>query len=250
METKDIQLNNRKELYNLRDRFLENPNIDEHSKHTNLNLFMKIGPLAKLLYLEELYQHLEKVPGNIYEFGCYLGTNLAMFLNLRAIHEPFNNQRLIIGFDSFDGYMGLTEKETKIEMLKSYTTPKNHAQFLEEVLNYHQSSNAIPHLPAWKLIKGDVLETVPEYFKGNFGEVVALAYLDLATYKPTTTVLNNIRYRLVPGSVVVIDEVNYTEYPGASQAFREWAAIYGVKYSIHTSKYLKERTYCIINAIY
>ena len=42
--------------------------------------------------------------GALIEFGTWRGQNLVLLENLRAIHEPFNKQRTIIGFDTFAGY--------------------------------------------------------------------------------------------------------------------------------------------------
>jgi hypothetical protein len=40
------------------------------------------------------------------EFGTWYGQNLVLLENLRAILEPFNKQRRIVGFDTFTGYPG------------------------------------------------------------------------------------------------------------------------------------------------
>lgn len=65
--------------------------------------------------------------------------------------------------------------------------------------------------PGVRLVKGWVQDTVPGWLAENEGPV-AFAHLDLDTYTPTRFVLDALRPRLVPGSVLVFDELY--GYPG------------------------------------
>src|SRR5262245_10293245 len=67
----------------------------------NLGLYMRSSVLAKTLYVNELYQKIVNIPGAIMEFGVWWGTNLALFESLRAIYEPYNHARKVVGFDTF-----------------------------------------------------------------------------------------------------------------------------------------------------
>src|SRR5689334_17724305 len=71
---------------------------------TNLGLYMRSSVLAKLLYVNELYEHIIDVPGAVMEFGVWWGQNLCLFESLRAVYEPYNHARKVIGFDTFEGY--------------------------------------------------------------------------------------------------------------------------------------------------
>src|SRR3990167_2269400 len=68
----------------------------------NLGLFTRSSLLVKYLALQDIYQRFINLPGLIVEFGTWRGQNLALLENLRAINEPFNKQRHIIGFDTFE----------------------------------------------------------------------------------------------------------------------------------------------------
>src|SRR5262245_42075895 len=70
----------------------------------NLGLFVRSSLLVKFLVLDDLYRRFVNIPGALFEFGTWRGQNLVLLENLRAIHEPFNKQRTIVGFDTFDGY--------------------------------------------------------------------------------------------------------------------------------------------------
>src|ERR1700736_4440216 len=72
----------------------------------NLGLYTRSSLLVKFLVLHEIYKRVKDIPGALIEFGVWWGQNLVLFENLRAIHEPFNKQRRIVGFDTFEGYRG------------------------------------------------------------------------------------------------------------------------------------------------
>src|SRR5438105_2659763 len=78
---------------------------------TNLGLYLRSTVIAKLLYLNELYEQILPLPGVIMEFGCWWGANLALFSSLRAVHEPYNYTRRVVGFDSFTGYKSISDKD-------------------------------------------------------------------------------------------------------------------------------------------
>src|SRR5258708_39967591 len=59
----------------------------------NLGLYMRSTVVAKLLYVNELYQQIVRLPGVIMEFGVWWRQHLALFESLRAVHEPYNHSR-------------------------------------------------------------------------------------------------------------------------------------------------------------
>src|SRR5262249_10959040 len=110
---------------------------------SNLGLYMRSSLLAKLLVIDELYRRILSVPGAIVEFGVWWGQNLVLFENLRAIHEPFNKQRKILGFDTFSGYRGFSETDRKGEVFRedSYAASEQYASHLKELLSAHEKNN-------------------------------------------------------------------------------------------------------------
>jgi hypothetical protein len=82
----------RRELYRL---FKERPMKDEYLL-VNLSMFMRSGTLAKLLFLNEMYQKILELPGIVCEFGVWMGASTIALENLRAVYEPYNYQRRIV----------------------------------------------------------------------------------------------------------------------------------------------------------
>jgi Macrocin-O-methyltransferase (TylF) len=189
----------------------------------NLGLYVRSSLLVKFLVLNDLYLRFKSVPGVLMEFGTWWGQNLVLLENLRAIHEPFNKQRTIIGFDTFSGY----PKDSDIspdatQNYAGYKTIKDYAGYLAELLKIHEGNNAFGHnRGGHKLIQGDVEQTAPRYFSDHPETVVAFAYFDMGPYKPTISALRALKPNLVPGSVLLFDELTWAGAPGEAIAFKE-----------------------------
>lgn len=235
------QMSNRKKLNNL---FQNSPMPIEHLM-INLGLYMRSSVLAKTLYINELYEKIVHLPGSIMEFGSWYGTNLALFESLRAIYDPYNYTRKVIGFDTYDGYENLSTNDGKSELVQEgqYSIPENYIDYLKEVLDFHQKENVLHHIKKYELIKGDATKSVYEYLEKNQHTMISLAYFDMQLYEPTKKCLEAIKPYLVSGAIIAMDEINNDNYPGETIAFRE---VFGLgNYEIHKSRYLPDRSYII-----
>ena len=93
----ESEIENRAQFANA---FRERP-LPEAELFRNLGLYINRIGLMRILFMTEMYQQILDVHGVAMEFGCRWGQNLALFVNLRGILEPFNVSRRIIGFDTF-----------------------------------------------------------------------------------------------------------------------------------------------------
>jgi len=195
----------------------------------NLGLYARSSLLVKFLVMNQLYERIKNIPGHILELGVWWGQNMVLLENLRAIHEPFNKQRKIIGFDTFSGYPQVdngcsNDKDNSSRVLSGgyYSTPQEYKIYLENLIKTHELNNILGHQNGGhQLIEGDVSETVPEYFVKQPQTMVALAYLDIGLYQPTLNALQAIKPHLMPGSVILLDELTWAESPGEAIAFKE-----------------------------
>jgi hypothetical protein len=229
----------------LRHLFDTRPFPDEYLL-TNFGLFARASALAKVFFLHEAYQRIRNIPGDIYVFGVWLGQDVVLFESMRAMLEPYNASRKIIGFDTFEGYTSISDADKVSEVIKpeGYTVHPSYEQYLEELLAYHRSENAMGHAVTHRLVQGDITKTAAEYVGNHPESMVALAYFDLALYEPTIAALNSITDRLMPGSLIVLDELNDPRYPGETVAFREWAQ--NRAYGIQRSEVLPDRTFITV----
>ena len=210
---------------------------------TNFGLYLRSSGLVKYLVLNDLYLRIRDIPGAIVEFGCWYGQNLIVFENLRAIYEPFNKTRQIIGFDTFSGYASHSSKDGEVDGIfaeGNFSAAPDYAQYLRGLLEVHEGNNVLGHLRGMhKIVEGDVSVTATTYFKEHPETSVALAYLDMGLYEPTKAALLAIKPCLLPGSVIVLDEFTWASAKGEAIAFRE---VFGREgYRIEQSRYTPMR---------
>jgi hypothetical protein len=221
--------------------------INDDELLTNLTLYMRSGPLAKLLFINEIYQEILPIPGCILEFGSYLGATTVLFENLRAVYEPYNHLRRIYSFDTFGGYQldesseDIGEEFSEIIKQEIYTTPPGYEKYLAKILEMHEKENVMGHISKHKVVCGKTEETFPRILDTEPQMLVSLAYFDLALYGPTSNALKLLMPRLLPGSIIVFDELGHPSYPGETVAFLE--EFQGVSYEIKRSKILSDRSF-------
>jgi len=228
------QLAFRKQLEKL---FAESP-LSREDLLFNLGLFTRSSLLVKFLVMNDIYERIKDIPGALMEFGVWWGQNLVLLENLRAIHEPFNKQRIIVGFDTFSGYANFSEKDVQSDVMtdKTYATPGGYKDYLTSLLAVHEGSNAFGHLRGnHRLVDGDAEVTVPRYFKDHPETIVAMAFFDIGVYRPTKAALEAIVPALVPGSVIVFDELTWPGAPGEAIAFKE--VLGGTRFKIEKSRF-------------
>jgi hypothetical protein len=212
----------------------------------NLPLYMRSSIVAKLLWVNELYEMIAPVPGAIMEFGVWWGANLALFESLRAVHEPYNYNRRIVGFDTFSGYPEAQPEDGDDPLVHrgAYSVGASHPAYLDELLACHERENPMAHIRKHELVAGDATATIQGYLEAHPETIVALAYFDMQLYEPTKACLEAIRPHLTKGSVLAMDELNAAEFPGETVAYRE---VLGLdRYALRRSRFLPDRTYVIV----
>jgi hypothetical protein len=228
------QLRFRTRLWEMRSK---NP-LPEPELERNPMLWVRSSLLARTLAMSDVYRMIVDVPGSVLDLGCWWGQNSVLFENLRAIFEPFNKQRRILSFDSFEGYVGWSKQDQKSDVFNqnTYATGAGYDQFLRELLETHEGNNNLGHQRGiHEVIKGDATRTVPDYLAKNPETIIALAAFDLGLYEPTKAVLQAIRPHLVPGSVLLMIHLTRKDLKGDGRAFLE--AMKGVKYKLHKYPY-------------
>ncbi len=214
------QLEARKALYAA----FESYEAPKDEKERSLSLFLRGSQLARIIAINEIYQQIIDIPGNIMDFGTWRGSTAILCENNRAIYEPLNFQRHIYAFDTFDGYKGFAENEAKVSNISNgtYSLENNYKERLEELLIIHEQNNAMGHInKKHHVIKGDVLETLPNILYENKGLTLSLIFIDLNCFKPTHEVINLILPRLLVGGIIAIWQFSRLEIQSESQVFLE-----------------------------
>jgi len=58
----------------------------------------------------------------------------------------------------------------------------------------------------FELVKGDILQTLPEYLKAHKELKISLLHIDIDVYEPAKIILELCYDRLVPGGILVLDD--------------------------------------------
>ena len=186
--------------------------------------YLRRQSLAKILWWEHLYRQIVDVPGCILEFGVHYGTSMSTLISLRGIFEPYNYQRDIVGFDTFQGFSNIHDEDQSDQFAwraGDYSTPQGFAEHLAEVLRIQEGMSPLAHIRKHELIIGDASTTFPDWLSRHPEQVIALLILDMDVYEPTRDVLHAAQPRLTKGSIVVLDELASKAFPGETKAFME-----------------------------
>ena len=189
----------------------------------NLGLFLTSKNLSRILFFYELYKKIVHSHGIIVEFGVRWGQTLSLMSALRGIFEPFNRHRKIVGFDTFEGFKGLSEKDGTLCTCRdgSFSVSRGYADYLERILLMQERLNPMSHLKRYELVKGDAVETVPAYLTSHPETIISLAIFDFDIYEPTRAALTAVRPHLCKGSILVFDELCDDIFPGETIALQE-----------------------------
>lgn len=237
------QAKNRQDLVDL---FNNNP-LPEAELMRNLGLFLNPADLRKFLFMNDLYQRNKGIHGVIMEFGVRWGQNLSLLQSLRSIYEPFNYSRRIVGFDTWEGFPSVHEKDGKSTSVQEggYSVSKNYEQYLEKLLVAQEKESPLGHMRKFELIKGDASVELEKYLKLHPETIISLAYFDFDIYEPTKKCLELIKPHLTKGSVIAFDELNQPLFPGETVALRE---AFGLdRFSIQRSPYSHYQSFVIVD---
>lgn len=227
------EVDQRKKFFEL---YEKNP-IPAEEQLANISLFQKRQDLMKVLFFNELYQDIVNTHGIIVEFGCRWGQNLTTLSKLRSIHEPYNYNRKILGFDTFSGFKNVRDKdgEDKIISEGAFSTTENYEGYLEEVLEYHENESPLQHIRKFEVIKGDAVVQLEKYLGEHPETIIAFAWFDFDIFDPTFKCLKLISKHLSRGSIIGFDELNDPKFPGETLALQEVLGVSEVR--IQRNKY-------------
>jgi hypothetical protein len=160
--------------------------------------------------------------GHVMEFGVYQG------LTLKIISDHFLNQT-VWGFDSFEGLPETWFIKSQVGARRAQQPPGKFAldkQELQVLINQFAKRKV-------KLIPGWFNQTIGPWMNDNPG-VVSFLHIDCDLYSSTLDILTLLNDRIVPGTVIVFDEM----YPwndiesydlwaqGEFRALGEWVGNY------------------------
>ena len=168
----------------------------------------------------ELFKKVLDVSGAIVECGVHRANSLMCYYHLSSILEPYNINRQIIGFDSFEGFKSLSDKDDSRLQNTGYSQT-NYERILEWI-KLHDQNRAVSHISRVEMIKGDAVFTIPEFVKSNPHLIIAMLYIDFDIYSPTCAAIKHLLPLVPKGGIVCFDELNCKKWAGETIAFKEY----------------------------
>ena len=208
--------------------YFEGSPLPTSLKLSNFAKYIRRQDLSRFLAKNELFKLQIDVPGVIVECGCYAGGGLMTYAQLSSIYEPYNHQRRIYGFDTFEGFPSTSEKDANADSATAKGDLYVHQNIIEEVqdsIRIHDGNRALSHIPKTELVVGDAGITIPKFIRDNPHVVVSLLYLDFDLYEPTKVALQHFVDRMPKGAILAFDEINAHKYPGETLALLECIGI-------------------------
>lgn len=210
----------RKEIF---DRIFDYPGTPEETERS-LGLFLRGSLLARIFAIQEVYKLILNKPGLILDVGTWRGQTAVLCENLRSIYEPLNFSRKVIAFDTFEGYLGFGEKDkpTEIHQDGTYSLGAlNYSKYLSDLIVLHEKANAMGHnFGKHSIVKGDCRDTIKDFFSMNVNAFVALAFLDVNSYSPTSEAIADIWPKLIPGGFLAIWQLTRDVIPAEGHVYR------------------------------
>ncbi|MDP2168342.1 MAG: TylF/MycF/NovP-related O-methyltransferase [Thermodesulfovibrionales bacterium] len=199
-------------------------------KLDNFLKYIRRQRLTRLLSLYEIFKRALPVKGSIIECGVYKGFGLMAWANMSAVLEPANLTRRIYGFDTFEGFPEIGEKDMNpvINIERGQLCSSSYEE-LSELIKIYDSNRFLGHVGKVRLIKGDVTKTIPEFISENRHLVVSLLFLDMDLYEPTRVAIENFFPRMPKGAIIAFDELDNPIWPGETVALMETIGINKLK---------------------
>lgn len=200
-----------------------NSPIPEDAILDHLEVFLRPQRIGEIVAISELYRKVLPVHGAIMEFGVRWGRHMSLFCSLRAVFEPTNFYRPIVGFDSFEGLRGSGPFDGESDRVRdgSMAVSPGYENFLADVLRLNEQEAPLAHIRRWELCKGDASEQLKLYLDRHPETIVAFAYFDMDLYQPTRDCLELLLPVMPRGAVLAFDEAMHPEFPGESVALKE-----------------------------
>jgi hypothetical protein len=178
--------------------------------------------LKRYLAMYELFKLALPIKGSIIECGVFRGFGLMSWAKLSAILEPENLTRRIYGFDTFEGFPSLADKDqnahtqTHVGDLRASSYDE-----LQRLIALYDQDRFLGHIPKVSLVKGDISATAPKFVADNPHLLVSLLFIDCDLYEPTLAALRHFLPRMPRGAVLAFDELDNPQWPGETIAMLE-----------------------------
>jgi len=180
-------------------------------------LYSGAHTIGRSLAIYEAFKSVANVPGDIFEFGCWKGSNLLFMAKLLTLLQPHSIKH-VYGFDSFEGLQTFSVADGESARERFQGQYRGDLKTLQQFIDLHDMSDWV------HLVIGDANETIDQFDKSNSYTMISLAYIDFDLYEPCLKALEFSDSRLSVGGMIILDEALIETWKGEGQALREFLA--------------------------
>lgn len=202
------------------------------NKYDDFEKYARRQAISRFLARYELFKLQMNIKGSIVECGVHKGAGVMGWAKLSAALEPYSLDRRVIGFDTFEGFPNIHDADLVTEESKNNDKniiggfyEQNVYDELLELIQQYDENRFLNQFQKVHLVKGDAVETIPQYVKDNSHLLISLLFMDFDLYEPTKVALQNFLPRMSKGAVLAFDEINNPWWPGETIAMLEELSI-------------------------
>ena len=200
--------------------------ISTQTKLDNFEKYVRRQSLSRFLARYELFKMQMPLKGCILECGVHHGGGLMAWAKLSAALEPYALDRRIFGFDTFEGFPEIDQRDVSSEgndelRTGGFSTGYDTFTELTDLIGEFNDNRFLDQFEKVFLVKGDVVETIPRFVKEHPYLLISLLFLDFDLYSPTKAALEHFLPRMGKGSILAFDEINNPWWPGETEAMLE-----------------------------
>lgn len=199
-------------------------------KLQNFPKYVRRQHLKRFLAMYELFKLALPVKGSVVECGVFRGFGLMSWAKLSAILEPENLTRRIYGFDTFEGFPTVGDKDQS-----GFAAPKvgelsssSHDELMQLIAEYDRD-RFLGHIPKVELVAGDITKSAPAFVESHPHLVVSLLFIDCDLYEPTRAALAAFLPRMPKGAIIAFDELDNPIWPGETLAALDSKVLSGLR---------------------
>jgi hypothetical protein len=189
------------------------------AKLENFPKYVRRQHLKRFLAMYEIFKMVLPIKGSVVDCGVFRGFSLMSWAKLSSILEPENLTRRVYGFDSFDGFPTVCDKDLSSAgaAQKGEFKTSSYTELLELIEEYNRD-RFLGHIAKVELVRGDATKTIPQFVEQRSHLLVSLLFVDVDLYEPTRAALEHFVPRMPKGAVLAFDDLDNPIWPGETLA--------------------------------
>lgn len=192
----------------------------------NFEKYIRRQSMSRFLARYELFKMQMNTKGCIVECGVHHGGGLMAWAKLSSALEPYALDRRVFGFDTFEGFPSVSEKDVgNVDNARTavggLATGYDVFAELNELVADYDENRFLNQFQKVFMVRGDATQTIPRFVEENRYLLVSLLFLDFDLYEPTRAALTHFLPRMPRGSILAFDELNNPWWPGETVAALE-----------------------------